>query len=463
MKNKNRYRSNCVLNFINIILILFGGSNFYSKFVLKLENMTQELERMLNELKEGGFPLSKIENDLGFSNGLLGKAKKGDTNLSDEKMKLLTDYYFSKIKVTVAEEIIETAQVVPEFKETNGNHVEHLVGVEPVVIKKKTVPQNEKMKALRLAIDKIDKDYGKGLVMMLGDEPVVKAAVISTGSLGLDIALGIGGLPKGRITEIYGPESSGKTTIALHVISEAQKMGDMCAFIDAEHAFDSAYAKNIGVDVDTLYVSQPDYGEQALEIADRLILSGGVGVIVIDSVAALVPKSELEGEMGDSKMGLHARLMSQACRKLTASISKTNTVVIFINQLRSKIGIVMGNPEVTTGGNALKFYSSIRLDVRKIATLADGELQYGNRTKVKVVKNKCAPPFKITEFDIIFGKGIDRTGELLDVSVNQGVVKKAGSWYSFNENKLGQGRSGVIDLLNDHPDMLKEIKDLLNK
>ncbi len=282
--------------------------------------------------------------------------------------------------------------------------------------------------------------------------------VISTGSIGLDVALGIGGLPRGRVIEIYGPESSGKTTIATHVIAEAQKKGGMCAFIDAEHAFDSNYAKKLGVDVDNLLISQPDYGEQALEIADRLILSGALDVVVIDSVAALVPKGELEGEMGDSKMGLHARLMSQALRKLTATISKTNTICIFINQLREKIGVMFGNPETTTGGNALKFYASVRLDIRRMAQIKDGEEAVGNHVKVKVVKNKVAPPFRSAEFDIIFGEGISKMGEIIDMGVELGVVQKSGSWFSYGSDKLGQGRDAVRQLLHDNPELAAEIE-----
>jgi recombination protein RecA len=321
-----------------------------------------------------------------------------------------------------------------------------------------TVNNSEKMKALKLTMDKLEKDYGKGSVMMLGDKAEQMQEVISTGSLGLDVALGIGGLPRGRVVEIYGPESSGKTTLATHVIAEAQKKGGMCAFIDAEHAFDSAYAKKLGVDVDNLLISQPDYGEQALEIADRLILSGALDVVVIDSVAALVPKSELEGEMGDSKMGLHARLMSQALRKLTATISKTGTICIFINQLREKIGVMFGNPEVTTGGNALKFYASVRLDIRRQTQVKDGDEAIGNHVKVKVVKNKVAPPFRAAEFDIIFGEGISKTGEIVDMGVELGIVQKSGSWYSYNNDKLGQGRDAVKQLLVDNPEMAKEIE-----
>ena len=316
----------------------------------------------------------------------------------------------------------------------------------------------DKLKALRLTMDKIDKDFGKGSVMMMGEKGVMAMEVISTGSLGLDIALGIGGLPKGRIVEIYGPESSGKTTLAIHTIAEAQKKGGICAIIDAEHAFDSTYAQRLGVDVDSLLISQPDHGEQGLEIADRLILSGAVDVVVIDSVAALVPKGELEGEMGDSKMGLQARLMSQALRKLTATISKTNCCCIFINQLREKIGVMFGNPETTTGGNALKFYASVRLDIRRMTQIKDGDEAVGNRVKVKVVKNKVAPPFRQAEFDIIFGHGISKVGEIIDMGVEYGIVQKSGSWFSYDTNKLGQGRDAVKQLLTDNPEVAIEIE-----
>ena len=316
----------------------------------------------------------------------------------------------------------------------------------------------EKFKALKLTMDKIDKDYGKGSVMMMSDKGITEQEVISTGSIGLDVALGIGGLPKGRVIEIYGPESSGKTTLAIHVIAEAQKKGGMCAFIDAEHAFDSGYAQKLGVDIDNLLISQPDYGEHALEIADRLILSGALDVVVIDSVAALVPKSELEGEMGDSKMGLHARLMSQALRKLTATISKTNSCCIFINQLREKIGVMFGNPETTTGGNALKFYASVRLDIRRQAQIKDGDEVIGNHIKVKVVKNKVAPPFRQAEFDIIYGEGISKAGEIIDMGVELGIVQKSGSWFSYNGDKLGQGREAVKQLMSDNPEMAAEIE-----
>jgi recombination protein RecA len=317
---------------------------------------------------------------------------------------------------------------------------------------------SEKMKALKLTIDKIDKDYGKGSVMMMNEKGMDEIEVVSTGSIGLDVALGIGGLPRGRIIEIYGPESSGKTTIATHVIAEAQKKGGICAIIDAEHAFDSSYAQKLGVDVDNLLISQPDYGEQALEIADRLILSGALDVVVIDSVAALVPKSELEGEMGDSKMGLHARLMSQALRKLTATIHKTNTICIFINQLREKIGVMFGNPETTTGGNALKFYASVRLDIRRISQIKDGDEAVGNRARVKVVKNKVAPPFRQAEFDIIFGEGISKMGEIIDMGVELGIIQKSGSWFSYESNKLGQGRDAVKELVRDNPELSAEIE-----
>jgi recombination protein RecA len=326
-----------------------------------------------------------------------------------------------------------------------------------------TGEKNEKLKALKLTMDKIDKDYGKGSVMMMGERGVAEQEVISTGSIGLDVALGIGGLPKGRVIEIYGPESSGKTTLAIHVIAEAQKKGGICAFIDAEHAFDSIYAQKLGVDTDNLLISQPDYGEQALEIADRLILSGALDVVVIDSVAALVPKGELEGEMGDSKMGLQARLMSQALRKLTATINKTNTVCIFINQLREKIGVMFGNPETTTGGNALKFYASVRLDIRRAAQIKDGDEVTGNHVKVKVVKNKVAPPFRIAEFDIVYGEGISKTGEIIDIGVELGIVNKSGSWFSYNGDKLGQGRESVKQLLVDNPALADELENKIRE
>lgn len=318
---------------------------------------------------------------------------------------------------------------------------------------------DDKLKVLKLALDKIEKDYGKGSVMMLGDKQKEKMDVISTGSIGLDVALGVGGLPAGRIVEIYGPESSGKTTIAIHTIAESQKKGGICAIIDAEHAFDASYARKLGVDVDNLIISQPDYGEQGLEIADRLISSGAVDVVVIDSVAALVPKGELEGEMGESKMGLQARLMSQALRKLTATISRTGCCCIFINQLREKIGVMFGNPETTTGGNALKFYASVRLDIRRISQIKDGDVASGNRTRVKVVKNKVAPPFRQVEFDIIFGEGISKVGEIIDMGVELNILQKSGSWFAYGDSKIGQGRDAVKQFLNDNPEVAAEIEN----
>ena len=318
--------------------------------------------------------------------------------------------------------------------------------------------QQEKMKALKQTIERLEKTYGKGVVMKMDDTRSVVVDVISTGSFGLDLALGVGGFPRGRIVEIYGPESSGKTTIALHTIAEAQKKGGICAFIDAEHAFDKLYAENLGIDTSNLLIAQPDDGEQALEIADYLIRSGAIDVLVIDSVAALVPRAEIEGDMGDSKMGLHARLMSQALRKLTGTISKTGCICIFINQLREKIGVMFGNPETTTGGNALKFYASIRLDIRRNAQIKDGDDVMGNRTKVKVAKNKVAPPFRVVEFDIMYGKGISRAGEVLDIAVDANIIQKSGSWYSYETTKLGQGRDAVKELIQDNPEMMAEIE-----
>ncbi|MDD2305862.1 MAG: recombinase RecA [Prolixibacteraceae bacterium] len=316
----------------------------------------------------------------------------------------------------------------------------------------------EKLKALQLTMDKIEKSYGKGSIMKLGDRVVEDVPSISSGSIGLDIAMGVGGYPKGRIIEIYGPESSGKTTLAIHAIAEAQKAGGIAAIIDAEHAFDPGYATKLGVDINELLISQPDNGEQALEIADNLIRSGAVDIIVIDSVAALTPKAEIEGEMGDSKMGLQARLMSQALRKLTANINRTKTCVIFINQLREKIGVMFGNPETTTGGNALKFYASVRLDIRRIGQIKDGEDAQGNHTRVKVVKNKVAPPFKKAEFDIMYGEGISKTGEIVDLGVELNVIKKSGSWFSYGETKLGQGRESVKTVLRDNPELAQELE-----
>ena len=322
----------------------------------------------------------------------------------------------------------------------------------------------DKLKALKLTLDKLDKTYGKGTVMKMGDSPNENVEAISSGSLGLDIALGVGGYPKGRVVEIYGPESSGKTTLTLHAIAECQKKGGIAAFIDAEHAFDRFYAENLGVDIENLIISQPDHGEQALEIADNLIRSGAIDMVIIDSVAALTPKSEIEGEMGDSKMGLHARLMSQALRKLTSSISKTNCTVMFINQLREKIGIMFGNPETTTGGNALKFYASIRLDIRRSTQIksSDGVVM-GNKTRVKIVKNKVAPPFKLAEFDIMYGEGISKVGEIIDLAVEAEIINKSGSWFSYDGTKLGQGRDAVKSLLKDNPDLMETLETKLKE
>ena len=322
----------------------------------------------------------------------------------------------------------------------------------------------DKLKALKLTLDKLDKTYGKGTVMKMGDAPNENVEAISSGSLGLDIALGVGGYPKGRVVEIYGPESSGKTTLTLHAIAECQKKGGIAAFIDAEHAFDRFYAENLGVDIENLIISQPDHGEQALEIADNLIRSGAIDMVIIDSVAALTPKSEIEGEMGDSKMGLHARLMSQALRKLTSSISKTNCTVMFINQLREKIGIMFGNPETTTGGNALKFYASIRLDIRRSTQIKNSDgVVMGNKTRVKIVKNKVAPPFKLAEFDIMYGEGISKVGEIIDLAVESEIINKSGSWFSYEGTKLGQGRDAVKTLLKDNPDLMETLESKLKE
>lgn len=321
-----------------------------------------------------------------------------------------------------------------------------------------TTPMSEKLKALQAAMSKIEKDFGRGSVMKLGDEQIEDVEVIPTGSLALNAALGVGGYPKGRIIEIYGPESSGKTTLAIHAIAEAQRRGGIAAFIDAEHAFDRFYAKKLGVDVDELLISQPDNGEQALEIADQLIRSSAIDIIVIDSVAALTPKAEIEGDMGDNKVGLQARLMSQALRKLTSTISKTNTTCIFINQLREKIGVMFGNPETTTGGNALKFYASVRLDIRRVTTLKDGDTPIGNQVRVKIVKNKVAPPFRKAEFEITFGEGISHVGEIVDLGVELGIIKKSGSWFSYGESRLGQGRDAVKKIIKDNPELSEELE-----
>lgn len=330
-----------------------------------------------------------------------------------------------------------------------------------MAVEKDSKVYTEKQKALRATMDKIEKTYGKGSIMKMGDEEVVEIGVISSGSIALNVALGVGGYPRGRVIEIYGPESSGKTTLAIHAIAEAQKAGGVAAFIDAEHAFDRFYAEKLGVNIDELIISQPSSGEEALEITEQLIRSSAIDIVVIDSVAALTPKAELEGEMGDSKMGLHARLMSQALRKLTGTISKTNTTCMFINQLREKIGVMFGNPETTTGGNALKFYASVRLDIRRIGALKDGEDMMGNHTRVKVVKNKVAPPFRKAEFDILYGEGISRLGEIVDLGSDLGVIKKSGSWYSYQETKLGQGREAAKNSIKDNPELAEELERLV--
>lgn len=404
------------------------------------------MEELILELKkvvDAGTKKSELEESIGLPKNSLSAVLSGAKDMPES--------WVSKIKEFLSKPI---ADVVPiELSETKVTTRGSL----------SLAPSKEAQERGQQAIDKINKDFGEGSIMRLGDKPMGVIDAISTGSLGLDYALGIGGLPRGRIIEIYGPESSGKTTVALHVIAEAQKRGGNCAFIDVEHAFDETYAKAIGVNIKELYMSQPDYGEQALEETDRLIMSGMYSVVVIDSVAALVPKSELEGEMGDSKMGLQARLMSQACRKLTAAISKTSTICIFINQLRATIGNMYGPQEVTTGGNALKFYASVRLDVRKMAQLKDGDEAYGNRVKVKVIKNKVAPPFKNCEYDIIFGQDIDKIGELVEIASNLDVIKRSGAWYSYNDSKLGQGKEAAKKLLKDNEDLLSEIRAKTNE
>lgn len=397
----------------------------------------QELIAELKKQIEAGAKMNELEENIGLPQNSLSSRISGSREMPASWIPKIKSY----LEAPIAEPETETRPKM--VVKSNGSL--------------SLAPNAETLKRIEEAVGKIEKDFGSGSIMRLGDKPKGDTEVIPTGSLTLNIALGVGGLPKGRITEIYGPESSGKTTVALHIIAQAQKLGGLAAFIDVEHAFDEAYAKAIGVDIKNLYLSQPDYGEQALEEADRIMTTGGFSVVVIDSVAALVPKSELEGEMGDSKMGSQARLMSQACRKLTGTISKTNTVCIFINQLRSTIGN-MYVFEVTTGGNALKYYASVRLDVRRSAQLKDGDEAYGNRVKVKVVKNKVAPPFKIAEFDIIFGEGIDYLGEVIDIAVSRNIIKKAGSWFSYEENKLGQGRDNVRQILKDNPEMLAEIE-----
>lgn len=400
----------------------------------------EELILELKKIVEQGTKKSELEESIGLPKNSLSAVLNGGKDMPDS--------WIPKIREFLSKPIAEAQPI--ELSHTTVQTTGEL----------SLAPTSESLERAKEAMEKINKDFGAGSIMCLGDKPMGNVEAIPTGSLGLDYALGIGGLPRGRIVEIYGPESSGKTTVALHVIAEAQKRGGNCAFIDIEHAFDESYAKTIGVKIDKLHFSQPDYGEQALEEADRLIISGAFAVVVIDSVAALVPKGELEGEMGDSKMGLQARLMSQACRKLTGTISKTNTICIFINQLRATIGNPYQPQEITTGGNALKFYSSIRLDVRKMAQIKDGDEAIGNRVKVKVVKNKVAPPFKNCEYDLIFGQGIDKIGELVEMASNLNIIKKAGAWYSYNDSKLGQGKDAAKQLLKDNPELLQEITNL---
>jgi recombination protein RecA len=400
----------------------------------------QELILELKKIVESGTKKSDLEESIGLPKNSLSAVLGGSKDMPESWVPKIKEFLSRPIATPSPVELSQTKVTA------NGDL--------------SLAPSKEALERAQEAIDKINKDFGEGSIMRLGDKPMGNIGFIPTGSLGLDYALGIGGLPRGRIVEIYGPESSGKTTVALHAISEAQKRGGNCAFIDVEHAFDETYAKAIGVNIDALHLSQPDYGEQALEEADRLIVSGAFAIVVIDSVAALVPKAELEGEMGDSKMGLQARLMSQACRKLTGTISKTNTICIFINQLRATIGNPYQPQEITTGGNALKFYSSVRLDVRKMAQIKDGDEAIGNRVKVKVVKNKVAPPFKNCEYDIIFGEGIDKIGELVEIASNLGVIKKAGAWYSYNDSKLGQGKDAAKQLLKDNEGLLEEIQKL---
>jgi recombination protein RecA len=395
----------------------------------------QELILALTQLVESGTTKATLEESIGLPKNSLSAVLSGTNKMPQS--------WVPKIEAFLAAPIAEAAPATKLVVDDEGM---------------KERPSDERMKRLDAIMEKCNKDFGPGTIMRLGDKPLKGFDAVPTGSLGLDMAIGIGGLPRGRIVEIFGPESSGKTTLALHIIANAQKMNLKCAIVDAEHAFDPEYAKNLGVNIDDLMVSQPDYGEQSLEVADRMILDGDIGVMVIDSVAALVPKAELEGEMGDSKMGLHARLMSQACRKMTASVSKTNTLCIFINQIRQTIGNMYVH-EFTPGGNALKFFSSVRIDIRCMAVIKDGDEALGRRSKAKVIKNKVAPPFKNAEFDIIYGKGISRAGELVDIAVEKGIIKKSGSWFSHRESKLGQGRDGVVNLIENNETFAKQIEE----
>lgn len=411
-----------------------------------MDNQKEQILKMVVALKAVKYPVSKIESELGFSNGLIGKAAKGSTELSEEKFNQLEAFF--KDKCQMQEPVTERAKMVVTPKQ----------GL-------KLVPSDETMKRLRENMDKINKDFGDGTVMLFGDKPSGGYETISTGSLQLDLALGIGGLPMGRMVELFGWESSGKTTIALNVIADAQKKGYKCLLVDAENSFDPEYADALGVDVDALQYCQPSYGEQGFEVADRMIGAGQAQVVVIDSVAAMIPKAELEGEMGDSKMGLHARLMSQVCRKMVGSVAKHNVLVIFINQLRHTIGAMFTSPEVTTGGKSLQFYASIRMEVRRSTSeknsVYNGELKEGNLTTVKVIKNKCAPPFRNATFNIMYGKGIDRTLEIIDLGIEMGIIEKAGSWFSYNGSKLGQGKETIKGVFADNPEMLSEIETKL--
>jgi recombination protein RecA len=410
--------------------------------------MRDKIVLILDKVKERKIPVSRIEKELGFANGLLGKVRDDETrNLSQENFDLLVGYAEKNELLSIVEEKNIESATRPISITPSGSL--------------RLAPSAEKLKAGQDAINKINKDFGEGSIFRLGDKPKTDISVIPTGILLLDEALGVGGFPCGRMVEIYGPEGSGKTTIALSVIAQTQKAGGKCVLIDAEHSLNEQYAKLLGVNLDELYISQPDHGEQALEETDQLVLTGSYSVIVIDSIAALTPKAELEGAMGDSKLGLQARLMSQACRKLVASISKTNTLVVFINQLREKIGVMYGPTEVTTGGNALKFYASARIDVRKTGVIKDGDTIVGSKHRARVVKNKVAPPYKQAEFDIIFGEGIDIVGGIIDIATEKNIIQKSGSWYSYGENKLGQGRDAVKQLLKDNPDLLAEINSKL--